>query len=383
MPTGFNSPAAAVAASRSQSKIPIKLAFKHNSPLQRRSATPESPGLRSLVLVEKYHGSQPSSLQSTPNAKPLPTSKAKPRPALGRDGPLAKEPTKKPMFKVTAIRDTERVTSPRLVPKRPKTSGKENSERRRDVQGHVSHPTIPASVHRPFKISIPRSFSSNTRIPVRKHPKRESVTRIKSRPASLRLTPSRTLRTSLSLYSALSSPSPRTPMSPLTYTDDVVIQTHDDSGLLLSSMSMNQLSTKSESEWVDEDEVVDKKPVEEASPMKVPPTPEAKPLRTPDVMTPTAPEAKLQNTPESKVKVSPAAKQQSPSAKPGTFPRAFIVGRLSSTSSPVSRRRRAIIPPLLDSQAGSANAQIRMELESLRARKKVQEGVTELSDKKL
>ncbi|KAK0432751.1 uncharacterized protein EV420DRAFT_609862 [Desarmillaria tabescens] len=380
MPTGFKSPT--VAASRSQSKIPTRFAYKLNSPLQRRSATPESPGLRSLVLVEKYHGSQPSSLQSTPNAKPPLTPKAKPRPAPSRDKPLAKEPTKKPIFKVTAIRDTERVSSPRPVPKKPKTLGKENAERRRDAQTHVPHTTTPTSVPRPFKISIPRSFSSNTRIPVRKHPKRESVTRIRSRPSSLRLTPSRTpRRTSMSIYSALSSPSPRTPVSSSTYIDSVVIQTHDDSDLLSSSVSMNQFSTKSESEWIDEEEVVDKKPVEEASPMKAPSTPEAKPPLTPDATTPTAPEAKPLITPESKAKVSPTAKQQSPAAKSGTLPRVFVVGRLS-TSSPGSRRRRAI-PPLLDSQAGSANAQIRMELESLRARKKVQEGVTELSDKKL
>ncbi|SJL03130.1 uncharacterized protein ARMOST_06476 [Armillaria ostoyae] len=360
--------------------------FKLKSPLRRRSATPESPGLRSLVLVEKYHGSQPSSLQSTPNAKALPTPKAKPRPTPGRDKPLAKEPPKKPIFKVTAIRDTERVSSPRPMPKRPKTVGKENSERRHGAQTRVPHTTTPTSVPRPFKISIPRSFSSNTRIPVRKHAKRESITRIKSRPSSLRLTPSRT-RTSLSIYSAssLSSSSPRTPVSPFAYTDVVVIQTHDDSELLSSSVSMNQihqLSTKSESEWVDEEEVVDKKPVEEASPMKAPPTPEAEPSHTPDTTTPTTSEAKLRNTPESKVKVSPAGKHQSPSPKSGTFPRVFVVGRLS-TSSPVARRRRPIIPPLLDSQAGSANAQIRMELSALRARKKVQEGVTELSDKKL
>ncbi|PBK61915.1 hypothetical protein ARMSODRAFT_1008489 [Armillaria solidipes] len=381
MPSGFNSLAAA--ASKRDSKIPTMRSFKLKSPLRRRSATPESPGLRSLVLVEKYHGSQPSSLQSTPNAKALPTPKAKPRLAPGCGKPLAKEPPKKPIFKVTAIRDTERVSSPRPVLKRPKTVGKENSERRRDAQTHVSHTTTPTSVPRPFKISIPRSFSSNTRIPVRKHAKRESITRIKSRPSSLRLTPSRT-HTSLSIYSAssLSSSSPRTPMSPFAYTDVVVIQTHDDSELLSSSVSINQLSTKSESEWVDEEEVVDKKPVEEASPMKVPPTPEAEPSHTPDTTTPTTSEAKLRNTPESKVKVSPAGKQQSPSAKSGTFPRVFVVGRLS-TSSPVARRRRPIIPPLLDSQAGSANAQIRMELSALRARKKVQEGVTELSDKKL
>lgn len=370
MPSGFNSLAAA--ASKRDSKIPTMRSFKLKSPLRRRSATPESPGLRSLVLVEKYHGSQPSSLQSTPNAKAQPTPKAKPRPTPGRDKLLAKEPPKKPLFKVTAIRDTERVSSPLPVPKRPKTVGKENSERRRDAQTRVSHTTTPTSVPRPFKISIPRSFSSNTRIPIRKHAKRESITRIKSRPSSLRLTPSRT-RTSLSIYSAssLSSSSPRTPMSPFAYTDAVVIQTHDDSELLSSSMSMSQLSTKSESEWVDEEEV---------SPMKAPLTPEAKPSHTPDT-TPTTSEAKVRNTPESKVKVSPAAKQ-SPSAKSGTFPRVFVVGRLS-TSSPVVRRRRPIIPPLLDSQAGSANAQIRMELSALRARKKVQEGVTELSDKKL
>ncbi len=86
-------------------------------------------------------------------------------------------------------------------------------------------------------------------------------------------------------------------MSPFAYTDAVVIQTHDDSELLSSSMSMSQLSTKSESEWVDEEEV---------SPMKAPLTPEAKPSHTPDT-TPTTSEAKVRNTPESKVKVSPAA----------------------------------------------------------------------------
>lgn len=145
---------------------------------------------------------------------------------------------------------------------------------------------------------------------------------------------------------------------------------------------MNQLSTKSESEWIDEEEVVDKKPVEEASPMKVPPTPEAKPSHTPDATTPMTSEAKSRNTPESKVKVSPSGKQHSPSPKHASLPRVFVVGRLS-TSSPVARRRRPIIPPLLDSQAGSANAQIRMELSALRARKKVQAGVTELSDKKI
>lgn len=378
MPTGFNSPA--LIASRRESKIPTKLAFKLNPPLRRRSATSEAPGLRSLVLVEKYHGSQPSSLHSTPNAKPLPTPKVKSRPALGRDKPPAKEPTKKPIFKVTAIRDTERVALPRPVPKRPKTLGKENSERRTRVPHTTTIPTS-ISVHRPFKISIPRSFSSNTKIPVRKHAKRESLTRIRSRPASLRLTPSRTPCTSISLYSALSSPSPRTPISPLTYTDTVIIQTHDDSGLLSLSASMNQLSTKSESEWVDEEEVVDKKTVEDPSPMKAPPTPETKPHRT-DVTTLTAPEAKSRESAKSKGVISPAAKRQSPSAKPGTFQRVFVVGRLS-LSSPVSRRRKVIIPPLLDSQTGSSNAQIRMELSALRARKKVQEGVTELSDKKL
>ncbi|KAK0475096.1 hypothetical protein IW261DRAFT_1495441 [Armillaria novae-zelandiae] len=378
MPAGFNSLAAT--ASKRDSRIPTMRALKVQTPLRRRSATSESPGLRSLVLVEKYHGSQPSSLQSTPNAKALPTPKAKSRPAPGRDTPSAKEPPKKPLFKVTAIRDTERVSSPRPVPKKPKTVGKENSERRHGAQTHVSHTTTPTSVPRPFKVSIPRSFSSNTRIPVRKHAKRESVTRTKSRPSSLRLTPSRT-RTSLSIYSALSSPSPRTPVSPFTYIDTVVIQTNDDSELL-SSVSMNQLSTKSESEWIDEEEVVDKKPFEEASPMKVPPTPEAKASQTPDTPTPITSEAKSQNTPESKVKVSPPGKQHSPSAKHGTLPRVFVVGRLS-TSSPAARRRRPIIPPLLDSQAGSANAQIRMELSALRARKKVQAGVTELSDKKL
>ncbi|KAK0245252.1 hypothetical protein EDD85DRAFT_11729 [Armillaria nabsnona] len=381
MPSGFTSLAAA--ASKRDSKIPTMRSFKLKSPLLRRSGTPESPGLRSLVLVEKYHGSQPSSLQSTPNAKAQPTPKAKPRPTPGRDKLLAKEPPKKPLFKVTAIRDAERASSPRPVPKKPKTVGKENSERRRGAQTHVSHTTTPTSVPRPFKISIPRSFSSNTRIPVRKHAKRESITRIKSRPSSLRLTPSRT-RTSLSIYSAssLSSSSPRTPMSSFTDTDVVVIQTHDDSELLSLSVSMSQLSTKSESEWIDEEEVVDKKPVEEVSPMKAPLTTVTEPSHTPDATTLTTPEAKLRNTPQSKVKVSPAAKQQSPSAKSGTFPRVFVVGRLS-TSSPVVRRRRPIIPPLLDSQAGSANAQIRMELSALRARKKVQEGVTELSDKKL
>ncbi|KAK0197961.1 hypothetical protein F5146DRAFT_1017625 [Armillaria mellea] len=349
MPAGFNSLGAT--ASKRDSKIPTMRPFKLKSPLRRRPGTPESPGLRSLVLVEKYHGSQPSSLQSTPNAKAQPTPKAKPRPTPGRDKLLAKEPLKKPIFKVTAIRDTERVSSPRPVPKRPKTVGKENSERRHGVQTHIPHTASPTSVPRPFKISIPRSFSSNTRIPVRKHAKRESFTRMRSRPSSLRLTPSRT-RTSLSMYSAssLSSSSPRTPMSPFACTDAVVIQTHDDSELLSSSVSMSQLSTKSESEWVDEEE----------------PTPEAEPSYT---TTLTTPEAKLRNTPESKVKVSPAAKQHSPSAKSGTFPRVFV-------SCPVARRRRPIIPPLLDSQAGSANAQIRMELSALRARKKVQESVT-------
>ncbi|KAK0506626.1 hypothetical protein EDD18DRAFT_38264 [Armillaria luteobubalina] len=378
MPAGFN--LLATPASKRDSKIPTMRALKVKSPLRRRSATSESPGLRSLVLVEKYHGSQPSSPQSTPNAKALPTPKVKPRPAPGRDTPSAKEPPKKPIFKVTAIRDTERVSSPRPVPKKPKTVGKENSERRHGAQTHVSHTTTPTSVPRPFKISIPRSFSSNTRIPVRKHAKRESIMRIRSRP-SLRLTPSRT-RTSLSTHSALSSPSPRTPVSPFTYTDTVVIQSNDDTELLSSSASMNQLSTKSESEWIDEEEVVDKKPVEEASPMKVPPTPEAKPSHTPDATTPMTSEAKSRNTPESKVKVSPSGKQHSPSPKHASLPRVFVVGRLS-TSSPVARRRRPIIPPLLDSQAGSANAQIRMELSALRARKKVQAGVTELSDKKI
>ncbi|SJL05069.1 uncharacterized protein ARMOST_08441 [Armillaria ostoyae] len=41
--------------------------------------------LWSLVLVEKYHGSQPSSLQSTPKAKAVPMPKAKPRLAPGCD----------------------------------------------------------------------------------------------------------------------------------------------------------------------------------------------------------------------------------------------------------------------------------------------------------
>ncbi len=72
------------AASKRDSKIPTMRSFKLKSPLRRRSATPESPGLRSLVLVEKYHGSQPSSLQSprTPRLNQHPKQSLDQRPVV-------------------------------------------------------------------------------------------------------------------------------------------------------------------------------------------------------------------------------------------------------------------------------------------------------------